>query len=421
MTAAGIDDCRRRPRWTSPRSLRQEGLRGGLVYHDGVEDDARFTLGRGSDRDGRRRASRSPGSAPPAFGRTRAAACSTRCSPRTCPTGAELEIRTKAVVDATGVWAAEADHPLGSGATTGSCPAAGPISSCRATRIPNKAGLTIRVPGKIVFLVPWPDHWLIGTTDAPFDGPAEHPAAGGWEIQHLLDTVNATMDVGPDPGRRRRHLRGPAAAHRSVEWFDRQGFARASGHGRVERGRPHRAAASTRPIGSWRATSSMPSWAAGRRRDPAGPSDWRLIGAADADARAQHRRGTHDDPRDGRPRGRRGGPARRPARDGGVGRRRPGRGPRAAASARRRTGSSSKPRSPGPSATSRRCRSMTRWLAGPGSAQELPDRGEAIAPRVAAIMGADLGLGRDPPGSRGRARTLRRPDASSRWTRRRAP
>ena len=56
-------------------------------------------------------------------------------------------------------------------------------------------GLTIRVPGKIVFLVPWPDHWLIGTTDAPFDGPAARPSAAGWEVDRLLDTVNATMDV----------------------------------------------------------------------------------------------------------------------------------------------------------------------------------------------------------------------------------
>ena len=62
-------------------------------------------------------------------------------------------------------------------------------------RIPNKTGLTIRVPGKIVFLVPWPDHWLIGTTDAPFEGPAARPAAAGWEVDRLLDTVNATMDV----------------------------------------------------------------------------------------------------------------------------------------------------------------------------------------------------------------------------------
>ena len=62
-------------------------------------------------------------------------------------------------------------------------------------RIPNTAGLTIRVPGKVVFLVPWPDHWLIGTTDAPYEGPPDRPAAAGWEVDQLLDTVNATMDV----------------------------------------------------------------------------------------------------------------------------------------------------------------------------------------------------------------------------------
>jgi len=51
------------------------------------------------------------------------------------------------------------------------------------------------VPGKVVFLVPWPDHWLIGTTDAPYEGASAHPAADGWEVDLLLDTVNATMDV----------------------------------------------------------------------------------------------------------------------------------------------------------------------------------------------------------------------------------
>ena len=43
--------------------------------------------------------------------------------------------------------------------------------------------------------MPWPDHWLIGTTDAPYEGPPDHPSAAGWEVDRLLDTVNATMDV----------------------------------------------------------------------------------------------------------------------------------------------------------------------------------------------------------------------------------
>ena len=56
-------------------------------------------------------------------------------------------------------------------------------------------GLTIRVPGRVVFLVPWPDHRLIGTTDAAYDGSPNHPSADAREVEALLDTVNATMDV----------------------------------------------------------------------------------------------------------------------------------------------------------------------------------------------------------------------------------
>ena len=97
-------------------------------------------------------------------------------------------------LDATGVWEAEPDHPFGGGLER-ILPSRGAHLVVPRARIPNAIGLTIRVPGKIVFLVPWPDHWLIGTTDAPYDGSPDHPAADVWEIDKLLDTVNATMDV----------------------------------------------------------------------------------------------------------------------------------------------------------------------------------------------------------------------------------
>ncbi len=109
-------------------------------------------------------------------------------------TGTDLEIRTSAVVDATGVWEASADHPFGGGSMR-ILPSRGAHLVVPRARIPNTVGLTVRVPGKIVFLVPWPEHWLIGTTDAPYEGPNEEPAAAAWEVTHLLDTVNATMDV----------------------------------------------------------------------------------------------------------------------------------------------------------------------------------------------------------------------------------
>ena len=105
-----------------------------------------------------------------------------------------FEIPTRAIVDATGVWAAEPNHPFGGGSLR-ILPSRGAHLVVPRERIPNQTGLTIRVPGKIVFLVPWPDHWLIGTTDAPFEGPAARPSAAGWEVDRLLDTVNATMNV----------------------------------------------------------------------------------------------------------------------------------------------------------------------------------------------------------------------------------
>jgi len=173
-------------------TLRHEGLRGGLLYHDGVEDDARYTL-----------AVARTAVAAGAVAVTRVRATGLRAGPsgaiqalvaEDLETGAAFEIATTAIVDATGVWAADPSHPFRGGSLR-ILPSRGAHLVVPRERIANQTGLTIRVPGKIVFLVPWPDHWLIGTTDAPFEGPAARPSAAGWEVDRLLDTVNATMDV----------------------------------------------------------------------------------------------------------------------------------------------------------------------------------------------------------------------------------
>jgi glycerol-3-phosphate dehydrogenase len=178
-------------------ALHQEGLRGGLLYHDGMEDDARFTLAV-------LRTALAVGDASPPIAMTRVRATGidaestygtlTALRARDELSGADLRIRTSAVIDASGVWAADPSHPFASPAMR-ILPSRGAHLVVPRSRIPATAGLTIRVPGKIVFLVPWPEHWLIGTTDAPFDGPPAHPTADGWEVDKLLATVNATLDV----------------------------------------------------------------------------------------------------------------------------------------------------------------------------------------------------------------------------------
>ncbi len=176
-------------------SLHQDGLRGGLLYHDGMEDDARYTLAV-------LRTALATEAEPIAVTRIRATGIESEATYGTLTallardqlTGADLRIRTKAVIDAAGVWAADPSHPFASPAMR-ILPSRGAHLVVPRSRIPATAGLTIRVPGKIVFLVPWPDFWLVGTTDAPFDGAPDRPTADGWEVDKLLATVNATLDV----------------------------------------------------------------------------------------------------------------------------------------------------------------------------------------------------------------------------------
>jgi glycerol-3-phosphate dehydrogenase len=174
----------------TPR-MRTDRLRGGLLFHDGMEDDARYTLAVA-------RTAREDG----AVVVTRARA-ETLFEDRGQAVGARVQdllgetafdVRARVVIDATGVWGADPASPL-SGGSTRLLPSRGAHLVVPRERIPSDVGLTIRVPGKVVFLVPWPRFWLIGTTDAPYDGPIDRPSAGADEVDELLGAVNRVLDV----------------------------------------------------------------------------------------------------------------------------------------------------------------------------------------------------------------------------------
>jgi glycerol-3-phosphate dehydrogenase len=173
-------------------ALRRERLRGALMFHDGVEDDARYTLAvaRSAQEDGATIVTRAGAeSLIEDNGRVVGARVCDRLS------GEELDVRARVVVDATGVWGADPTAPL-SGGSTRLLPSRGAHLIVPRSRIPSDVGLTIRVPGKVVFLVPWPGFWLVGTTDAPYAGPIDRPTAASEEVDELLAAVNHVLDVG---------------------------------------------------------------------------------------------------------------------------------------------------------------------------------------------------------------------------------
>ena len=45
----------------------------------------------------------------------------------------------------------------------------------------------------MLFVIPWGRHWIIGTTDTPWDLDKAHPAASRADIDYLLGHVNAVL------------------------------------------------------------------------------------------------------------------------------------------------------------------------------------------------------------------------------------
>ncbi len=370
-------------------TLRTDGLRGGLLYHDGVEDDARYTLAVA------RTAVAAGGTAVTRVRATGLRAGATAGSieavlARDVETGADVEIRTTAVVDATGVWEANADHPFGGGSMR-ILPSRGAHLVVPRARIPNAVGLTIRVPGKIVFLVPWPEHWLIGTTDAPYEGPTENPAAGGWEVTHLLDTVNATMDV----DLRREDVVGTYAGLRPLIAPSDGSTVKASREHRVSREANGVVRIAGGKYTTYRVMAADVIDAVlgpdAARARPSGTAEHRLVGAADRDRldRLAADLGAGADLAVGVARG--GRTPGRPPRHRGDGRARP-RAVRSTSSGRSSTAArSSRRRSRGRRGASSRCSVDDVLTRRTRLSQELPDRGAAVAPRVADLLGDVLG------------------------------
>lgn len=178
--------------------LRREGLQAGILYHDGVEDDARFTLAvlQTAMGLGALAATRVQATAPLLDG---GHAIGVRA--RDLATGAVLEIRATHVIDATGVWAAHPDErfaPVPGAARI--VPSRGAHIVIRRDRLVAQGGMTLRIPGRVVFIIPWPNHWVIGTTDHEDERPPARPTALDEDVDELLGVVNnrMTLDLSRD-------------------------------------------------------------------------------------------------------------------------------------------------------------------------------------------------------------------------------
>ena len=170
--------------------LKRSAITGAIAFWDGQVDDARYvlTLVRTAAHYGAQVASRVQ-----VTGFLREGARVTGVRAVDLESGAELHIRAQQVVNATGVWTDEIQAMVGGRGTINLRVSKGVHLVVPKDRIHSTAGIILKTPFSVLFIIPWERHWIIGTTDTEWSGSKARPAASRADIDYLLGQANRVL------------------------------------------------------------------------------------------------------------------------------------------------------------------------------------------------------------------------------------
>ena len=168
-------------------SLDREQLQGAVQYYDAQVDDARHTmfLGRTAVSYGARLAT-----GVQATGVVRDGDRVTGIEAVDLESGEAFRIRAAHTINATGAWSAEIQQLAGASGGFSVRASKGVHLLVPKDRLEGTTALTIRTETSVLFVIPWGEHWLIGTTDTDWALDTAHPTATRADIDYLLGHVN---------------------------------------------------------------------------------------------------------------------------------------------------------------------------------------------------------------------------------------
>ncbi len=171
-------------------ALREDAMIGAIRYFDAQVDDARhtMTIARTAARHGATVLTRTK-----VTGLLRDGERVIGAQVTDLETGREYAVRARSVISATGVWTDEMNRMTGVDFPFHVRMSKGVHIMVPRERLDLDTGLAMRTEKSILFVIPWHQHWIIGTTDTDWELDKDHPSASHTDIRYILDHVNSIL------------------------------------------------------------------------------------------------------------------------------------------------------------------------------------------------------------------------------------
>ncbi len=114
--------------------------------------------------------------------------------------GGTFDIRARVVLSATGVWTDQFFAMCGQQGTSRVRQAKGVHLVVRGGAIRSTSAVIARTAHSVLFILPWANRWLIGTTDTPYRGDLAEPGVDAEDVEYLIEQANRWLvdKISPD-------------------------------------------------------------------------------------------------------------------------------------------------------------------------------------------------------------------------------
>ncbi|MGN8247237.1 FAD-dependent oxidoreductase [Cellulomonas soli] len=108
-------------------------------------------------------------------------------------TGEHIDVRARAIINATGVWTEQTEALAGTDGGLRVLASKGIHIVVPRSRIAGETGLILQTEKSVLFIIPWSRYWVIGTTDTPWEQELTHPVATSADIDYVIDHANSVL------------------------------------------------------------------------------------------------------------------------------------------------------------------------------------------------------------------------------------